>query len=401
MHTGEGVLSGGTYVGLDVHRAARIAGCRARRPGAPLGHDPGAGGGLSARAASRCARWGSIGSRTSRGRSASGTSSSRASPADFPPLQTLNAVPNNLPTQLTSFLGRRREIAEASQLLHRRPAADPDRPGRDRQDAPGAPDRGRRDRSIPRRDLLRAARSHQPIGPGAADDRSGAWPRRPGDPAARSALSSTSATSACCWCSTTSSRSTTPPRRSPSSWRGPRRPPSWSPAAARCASTVSASIPVPPLGVPDPKHLPDLEQFSVYESVALFVERAMAVRPDFAVNGANAPAVAEICVRLDGLPLAIELAAARVRVLSPQAIMERLGDRLKLLSGGSRDLPERQQTLRGAIAWSHDLLEPDGPARLCPVRDLRRRRQPGRHRACRLRRRRYRRSPRRRRVAGR
>jgi tetratricopeptide (TPR) repeat protein len=109
--------------------------------------------------------------------------------------------------------------------------------------------------------------------------------------------------------------------------------------------------------VPDPRHLPDLEQFSTFESVALFVERAMAVRPDFAVTGANAPAIAEICVRLDGLPLAIELAAARVRVLSPQAIMDRLGDRMALLSSGSRDLPERQQTLRGAIAWSHELLD--------------------------------------------
>jgi predicted ATPase len=116
-------------------------------------------------------------------------------------------------------------------------------------------------------------------------------------------------------------------------------------------------FPVPPLGVPDPRHLPDLDQLSTYESVALFIERATAVRPDFAVTGTNAPAVAEICVRLDGLPLAIELAAARVRVLSPQAIMDRLGDRLRLLSGGSRDLPERQQTLRGAIAWSHDLLD--------------------------------------------
>jgi predicted ATPase len=77
------------------------------------------------------------------------------------------------------------------------------------------------------------------------------------------------------------------------------------------------------------------------------------------VNSANAPAVAEVCVRLDGLPLAIELAAARVRVLNPQAILDRLSDRLGLLSGGARDLPERQQTLRGAIAWSHDLLEDD------------------------------------------
>ena len=118
---------------------------------------------------------------------------------------------------------------------------------------------------------------------------------------------------------------------------------------------------MPPLALPDPRHLPDLETLSQFASVALFVERAMAVRPDFAVDAANAPAVAEICVRLDGLPLAIELAAARVRVLSPQAILARLGDRLSLLSGGSRDLPERQQTLRGAIDWSHDLLEAAGP----------------------------------------
>jgi predicted ATPase len=115
--------------------------------------------------------------------------------------------------------------------------------------------------------------------------------------------------------------------------------------------------PVAPLGLPDPRHLPDLEQFTQFESVALFIERAVAVRPEFVVDSANAPAVAEICVRLDGLPLAIELAAARVRVLTPQAILDRLSDQLGLLSGGARDLPERQQTLRGAIAWSHDLLE--------------------------------------------
>ena len=91
--------------------------------------------------------------------------------------------------------------------------------------------------------------------------------------------------------------------------------------------------PVPPLGLPDPSHLPDLEQFTQFESVALFVERAVAVKPDFAVDNANAPAVAEICVRLDGLPLAIELAAARIRVLTPQAILDRLGDQLALPVG--------------------------------------------------------------------
>ena len=114
---------------------------------------------------------------------------------------------------------------------------------------------------------------------------------------------------------------------------------------------------VPPLALPDLSHLPPLESLTQYEAVALFIERARAVRPDFAVTNDNAPAVAEICVRLDGLPLAIELAAARVRILTPQAMLGRLEARLSLLSGGARDLPERQQTLRGAIAWSHDLLD--------------------------------------------
>jgi predicted ATPase/class 3 adenylate cyclase/DNA-binding XRE family transcriptional regulator len=95
-----------------------------------------------------------------------------------------------------------------------------------------------------------------------------------------------------------------------------------------------------------------------YEAVRLFIERAVAVKPDFQVTNANAPAVAEICHRLDGLPLAIELAAVRVRLLPPQAILERLVSRLQLLTGGARDLPDRQQTLRNAIAWSYDLLDP-------------------------------------------
>lgn len=115
--------------------------------------------------------------------------------------------------------------------------------------------------------------------------------------------------------------------------------------------------PVPPLRLPDPDRLPDLETLSQYEAVRLFIDRATAVKPSFAVTNDNAPAVAEICVRLDGLPLAIELAAARVRVLTPDAILDRLTDRLSLLVGGARDLPARQRTLRQAIAWSHDLLE--------------------------------------------
>jgi predicted ATPase/class 3 adenylate cyclase len=114
--------------------------------------------------------------------------------------------------------------------------------------------------------------------------------------------------------------------------------------------------PVPPLTLPDPIRLPPLQRLTQYEAVRLFVDRARAVKPDFEVTNENAPAVAEICARLDGLPLAIELAAARTKLLPPQALLSRLSNRLKLLKGGSRNLPARQQTLRATIDWSYDLL---------------------------------------------
>jgi predicted ATPase len=122
--------------------------------------------------------------------------------------------------------------------------------------------------------------------------------------------------------------------------------------------------PVPPLALPsiDLKK-PAPEQLTQYEAVRLFIERAQSVKPDFRITNENAPAVAEICWRLDGLPLAIELAAARIRLFSPQALLERLGSRLKLLRGGARDLPLRQQALRDAIDWSYDLLD-NGEKRL-------------------------------------
>jgi non-specific serine/threonine protein kinase len=116
-------------------------------------------------------------------------------------------------------------------------------------------------------------------------------------------------------------------------------------------------FPVPPLELPDPKHPEPLSVLSQYEAVALFVERSQAVRPDFGMTDDNAPAVAEICVRLDGLPLAIELAAARLKLFSPQVLLGQLESRFSVLRGGLRDLPPRQQTLRRAIAWSYELLE--------------------------------------------
>jgi predicted ATPase/DNA-binding CsgD family transcriptional regulator len=118
--------------------------------------------------------------------------------------------------------------------------------------------------------------------------------------------------------------------------------------------------PVPPLKLPNLDRLPSLDALSRYEAVALFVERTQAVKPDFRLSKANAAAVAEICLRLDGLPLAIKLAAARIKLFSPQAMLERLHQRLEVLVGGARDAPARQKTLGATLEWSHELLcEPE------------------------------------------
>jgi predicted ATPase/class 3 adenylate cyclase len=355
LHTGEGVLSGGSYVGLDVHRAARIA-------------NAGNGGQVLLSATTRALVEGSLPDGVTLREMGEHRLKDLSRPeriwdlviegiaTDFPPLRTLNAIPNNLPMQMTSFLGRQREIADGRQLLidgRLLTLTGPGGTGKTRlslQIAADATDRfpdgiyfvplG----TISQSDLVlpTIAQALGLVDPGTrALDR---LIEHIGDKCILLVLDNfeqvnEAAPQIAELLARASKISVLVTSRSPLRVYG------------------ELEYPVPPLGVPDPKHLPDLEKLSTYESVALFVERAMAVRPDFAVTGANAPAVAEICVRLDGLPLAIELAAARVRVLTPHAIMDRLGDRLKLLSGGSRDLPERQQTLRGAIAWSHDLLD--------------------------------------------
>jgi len=126
--------------------------------------------------------------------------------------------------------------------------------------------------------------------------------------------------------------------------------------------SAEQTYPVPPLALPDPVRLPPLDELGQTEAVRLFVSRVQAAKPDFVLSEANAPAVAEIVHRLDGLPLALELAAARVRVLSPAALLGRLDRRLPLLTGGAQDLPGRQRTLRDTIAWSYDLLPPQEQA---------------------------------------
>jgi predicted ATPase/DNA-binding SARP family transcriptional activator/DNA-binding CsgD family transcriptional regulator len=120
--------------------------------------------------------------------------------------------------------------------------------------------------------------------------------------------------------------------------------------------------PVSLLSVPDLRRAPTVEQLEGYEAVRLFVDRARQRAPTFALRSENAQAVAQICVQLEGWPLAIELAAARIKMLPPKALLGRLEDRLKLLTGGPRESSERQRTLRSTIEWSYDLLEEDEKA---------------------------------------
>lgn len=114
---------------------------------------------------------------------------------------------------------------------------------------------------------------------------------------------------------------------------------------------------VPPLPLPDLDHLPVIEDLARWSAITLFMQRAQAVKPGFQMIEANAPDIAAICVRLDGLPLAIELAAARIKLLPPRALLLRLEHRLQILTGGRSDMPARHQTLRATIAWSYELLD--------------------------------------------
>ena len=356
MHTGEAGFSASTYAGLNVHRASRIAG---------VAH----GGQVLLSDATRALVADALPSGVDL--HDLGTHRLRdlehperlwqliipGLPSAFPPIASPGVTPNNLPTRLTTFLGREREIGEVTELLERSrlltltgpggtgktrlslevaaraldahpdgvffvelaPITEPELVTATIAQQLGLLDRGGRTAAerltehIGERKMLLVLDNFEQVTEAAAS--------------VSSLLASTANLTVL--------------------------------VSSRSALRVSGEqeYPVPPLGLPDPSSLPPLEQVSQYESVALFIERARAVKPDFAVTNENAPAVAEICVRLDGLPLAIELAAARIRIFTPQAMLGRLQSTLGLASGGGRDLPERQQTLRGAIAWSHDMLD--------------------------------------------
>ena len=148
---------------------------------------------------------------------------------------------------------------------------------------------------------------------------------------------------------------------------------------ARLRLRGERELPVAPLAVPvlESSAVPPVAELADVPAVRLFAERAAEVRPGFALSVDNAPAVAAICRQVEGLPLALELAAARVKILPPEMLRIRLAQRLPLLSGGARDAPERQQTMRDAIAWSHDLLGEEEQSPVSPPGCLRGRLHPG------------------------
>src|SRR5260370_10854803 len=131
------------------------------------------------------------------------------------------------------------------------------------------------------------------------------------------------------------------------------------PGRATWGGGADAGVLVPPLPVPDLHHLPTPEAIAQYGAVALFLQRAQAMQRDFRLTEENARAIAAICARLDGLPLAIELAAAQSKLLSLPVLLARLEKPLDVLTRGVPHMPLRQQTPRNTITWSHDLLSPD------------------------------------------
>ncbi|TFG69441.1 MAG: hypothetical protein E4H24_00540 [Thermomicrobiales bacterium] len=374
LHTGGAELVGNSYVGLAINQAARIA--AAAHGGQIL--ISGTTGDLALPGPTDGVRLLDLGEHRLKDLSApvrirqvvaDGLTS------DFPPIRSLDAHPNNLPTQLTTFVGRDPELAEVTRLLATSRLLTLTGPGGTGKTRLSLQLAGQASDAFPegvffvplepvRDPMLIAPRiagvvgvaegSTQPIVDSLTD-----WLH---DKRVLLVLDNFEQVVA----------------GAPIVADLLRAAPSLKViVTSRAALHVSGEqeYPVPGLPTPpDPGHqtgldrlqlsgetrVIDLEALGQYAAVRLFIERAVAVRPGFAVTNANAPAVAAICARLHGMPLAIELAAARTKILSPDAILARLDHQLDVLAAGSRDLPARQQTLRGAIAWSYELLDPGG-----------------------------------------
>jgi predicted ATPase/class 3 adenylate cyclase len=356
LHTGEGILGGDNYVGVDLHRAARIA--AAGHGGQVVVSD--ATRALVEPAAPEGVTFRDLGEHRLRdlpNTERLAQAVAEGLPAEFPALRSMDARPNNLPVQLTTFVGRRRELESVKAAVRDArllTLTGPGGTGKTRLALQAAAE------LLPELEdgvffvPLAAITEPSLVMPAVAQALSLPEATR-GSPTdavidhlrEKELLLVTDnfeqvlegASDVGMLLTSTETVHVLATSREPLGLSGERE------------------FPVPPLGLPDPAHLPSLAGLSQFEAVALFVERATAVKPDFQVTNENAPAVAEICARLDGLPLAIELAAARAKLLSPEAMLARLERSLTFLSGGSRDLPQRQRTLRDAIAWSYDILE--------------------------------------------
>jgi predicted ATPase/TolA-binding protein len=279
---------------------------------------------------------------------------------DFPPLQSLTEIPNNLPTQLTSFVGREKELAEVKRLLqdaHILTLIGPGGTGKTRLSIQSA------NESLtsysdgvwlvelaPILDPLLVPRTTA-IAIGLREE-----PQRPvidmlcdylREKKILILLDNCEHLVDACAQMANKILQAAPHVRILASSR----------EALGIAGEVTYRV--PSLGLPDVNHLPSFETLNQYEAVKLFIDRAVAAVSTFTVTNDNAPHLAQICHRLDGIPLAIELAAAKIRVLNVEQISKRLDDRFRLLTGGSRTALERHQTLRAAIDWSYNLLPPN------------------------------------------
>ena len=279
-------------------------------------------------------------------------------PADFPPIRSLDAVPNNLPMQVTSFIGREREIAEGVRLFQQARVltlTGPGGTGKTRLSLQIAANVAHGFPGGVTFVALAPISDPELVAPAIVD----ALHLEAGRARRATGCCSIFAISRRCWCMDNFEQVLAAAtlvadliRRQPGPQGDRRR------RAARCASRASRRCRCrrsrSPIRARRPSACRSTRRCGCSSSARV------AVKPGFAVTNENAPAVAEICARLDGLPLAIELAAARIKLLPPAAILTRLQSRLGLLQSSARDLPDRQKTLRGAIAWSHDLLDEPG-----------------------------------------
>jgi len=377
IHSGEAGMAGGTLVGLDINRAARIA---------AVAH----GGQVLLSDATRALITSGLPDDVHlrdlgehRLRDLAGPErlvqlDVDDLPGQFPAVRSLDARPNNLPTQLTTFVGRDRELAEALDLLGQTrllTMTGPGGTGKTRLSlqvaaaaADGYPDgvwfvalEPVRDPGLVASTIARAL--------GAQDSAT--------RPALETLVDAIGERQHLILLDNFEQVLAAGPIVADILRRCPRV---TFIVTTRSALRISGEQEFPVPGLPAPPdisrlsemerlNLPrairelDIDALNQYEAVRLFIARAVSVKPGFAVTNANAPAVAQISARLHGMPLAIELAAARIKLLTPDQILARLEHHLALLTAGSRDLPERQQTLRGAIAWSYDLLD-EGARRL-------------------------------------